>query len=173
MNDLINKARSLGTEKGKAAGSWEVDGNTPHDALVAIIDDETYFDELRTPLSGEFAGDYLLSDLLADLDIDMATDPVDYDELATAFEDAFLQAYIEQAQKDAIAMFPSEPGDDNPDEPISLNFGEVEPELRTDEDGEHYLFVPLTLPDGMLAEIDDDTFGTLHGFRIYPKADQS
>lgn len=36
-----------------------------------------------------------------------------------------------------------------------------------DEDGEDYAVVGYNLPDGIYAEIDSGTYGTLQGFRVY------
>lgn len=48
------------------------------------------------------------------------------------------------------------------------NGEEVNPgvEVREDEDGEKYLFIPFNLR-GYPAEIDGETYGQLYGFRAY------
>jgi hypothetical protein len=39
---------------------------------------------------------------------------------------------------------------------------------QSDEDGNRYAFVPFAVGvDGVSAEIEDDTYGTLFGFRFY------
>lgn len=39
--------------------------------------------------------------------------------------------------------------------------------FNVDETGVEYIFIPYSLPFGVLAEVDDNTFGGLYGFRVY------
>ena len=39
--------------------------------------------------------------------------------------------------------------------------------FATDENGDEYLFLPATLPYQVCAEIDDNTYGNLNGYRVY------
>lgn len=47
------------------------------------------------------------------------------------------------------------------------DFSESGITYETDEEDNPYALVGYNLPDGVYAEIDDGTFGTLQGIRIY------
>jgi hypothetical protein len=90
---LMVQAHNLGAEHGRAAASWYFDGNTTTEqyerALQMIEDgDPAVYDTFPTsPLSGEYAGDPLPSDVLVELELDHEDDAAD-DALAM-YEDGF------------------------------------------------------------------------------------
>lgn len=97
-------ASTLGTERGHAAGTWVVDGNTSADearALLESFEECTY--EYPSPLSGEWAGESL-PELVAEsgldwdaLHTDDAADRNDLDAWCDAYESAWLSAYEGEA----------------------------------------------------------------------------
>ncbi len=108
---LEQQARELGQERGEGAGSWVVDGNTPASALRLIIsksEEGELFDMINppAPLSGEFADDWTPRTLAEALEIDDERD--DFDDLCTAFEDAYWLAFEDEAVRSARAMLPEE-----------------------------------------------------------------
>lgn len=51
---------------------------------------------------------------------------------------------------------------------VSLSAAEVRLDYRVDpETGDAYAMLDVCLPDGWLAEVDEDTFGQLTGVRFY------
>lgn len=50
---------------------------------------------------------------------------------------------------------------------VQTSLGELPVDYRRDEDDLEYAFIALGLPQGIYAEIDSETFGTLHGLRVY------
>jgi hypothetical protein len=105
---LTDLAASIGAEHGKSAASWVFDGNTDTDSyrrvLAGIEDgDPLVMDAYRIPdLSGEFADDYTLSDLMRDLGLPLRhTLESDLDDYATAWEDAASEAFWHEVERTA------------------------------------------------------------------------
>lgn len=108
----MDEAASLGREHGTAAGSWVVDGNTSTETLRAVIeasDEGTLFEcivrEPVAPLSGEFADTWTPRTLAEALEIDEDDDGLD--DYCSAFEDAYYQAFEDEAVRSARAMLPT------------------------------------------------------------------
>ena len=107
-----------------------MDGNTSADSLRALIqasEDGEFWDvsmiDPPAPLSGEWADGYSLAQLVADCGIAecgeldttdgltvLPTDKYDstVDTLATAYEDAYWQAFEDEAVRSARAMWPDD-----------------------------------------------------------------
>jgi hypothetical protein len=103
LDDITATARQLGTEAGKNAGSWVIDGNSDDDTIRRIVtgyadfDPET-LDMQPSPLSGEFADDPTPRDVLAELGID-DTEGTEYllDEYDAGFAEGYWSAIIDAA----------------------------------------------------------------------------
>ena len=98
-----SKAYKAGYERGVAAGSWILDGNSSANEAARIIKgyedgDPEIMDMAPSPLSGEWAGESIpeLSDRY-DLDLDD-------DDVATDFEDGFSDGFWEEVLRSARAM---------------------------------------------------------------------
>lgn len=111
FDSMIAAATKLGADAGIAAGTWVIDGNTSDETCRAILasiedGDGEFIDSIPSPLSGEWADGLTPRGILAEVaaegvdadDIDDAEE----DEILTAFELAFQDAYIAQACADAI-----------------------------------------------------------------------
>lgn len=99
-------AAELGWERGHAAGSWVIDGNTSAEFARRIINgyndgDPQVMDMCPAPLSGEWAGDPTTADVLGQLGAD--TDDSAHDLLST-YETAFSDGYWSQVIDAANAM---------------------------------------------------------------------
>jgi hypothetical protein len=112
------EAERLGREYGTDGGSWVVDGNTSTETLRAIIDaseEGEFYDrivpELSGPLSGEFADGYTLGRLSDELGVDEESD--EFGDLCSIFEDAYYQAFEDEAVRSARASMPDEEGDES------------------------------------------------------------
>ena len=99
--DPVDRMRELGAESGRAAGSWVVDGNTSTDTLAELLSDEHEWD-VPSPLSGEWADGPLPRDVLAE--IGLTEDDDSAEDMLTAYETAYVDAYIAEAQRSAAAM---------------------------------------------------------------------
>ncbi len=95
---LVEQATAMGYAHGVSSGSWVIDGNTSDETKAAwrkgLEDgDPEYLDRLpSSPLSGEWAGEPLPKDVLADLGLpaDDIEDPTgQYDYLLDAYEEGF------------------------------------------------------------------------------------
>lgn len=110
IDRAIVRASELGSEHGRAAGTWVIDGNTTHDACRALLDgiedgDPAVYDALPSaPLSGEWADAYSVADLATDTGIGADHDA--WDDVCDAFEMAWHDAMVQQACADALGMLP-------------------------------------------------------------------
>jgi hypothetical protein len=101
----IESMRQAGEDSGKAAGSWVADGNTPEAELRSVLqmweDGDPAAPTAPAPFSGEWAGDPSPEDVIgANTDCDVESlSPEEIDELATAFEDAYFEAWQDEAER--------------------------------------------------------------------------
>jgi hypothetical protein len=99
----LAEAATDGRQAGYNAATWILDGNSTTDQARSILDAIESCDfDFPSPLSGEWAGESI-SELLGDLD---DLDDNEQDELATAYEQAYLSAYETEAVRSARAMLP-------------------------------------------------------------------
>ena len=118
MNDtteeLLERARALGAEHGRAGGTWVTDGNTTDATYRDIIDrdeegDPEWWDRYGPasgPLSGEWADDMSPDSLLRELGIDLGT-LQDWDssqEFEASVCDAYEQAYYDAWRDEVLRM---------------------------------------------------------------------
>jgi hypothetical protein len=101
---LIARADALGTEHGRAAGSWVIDGNTSAETAQAIVrgyedGDPGIMDMMPSPLSGEWADGMTPARLYESLGIPDAN--AWSDEVCDMYEAAYAQAYWDQVIADA------------------------------------------------------------------------
>jgi hypothetical protein len=101
----VEDMREAGRGDGAAAGSWVADGNTSEDALRNLLRMWEEGDPAApcppSPFSGEWADDPTLSEVIdsnTDCDPDTLT-PEEADELATAYEDAYSEAWQAEAER--------------------------------------------------------------------------
>lgn len=95
--ELSANAVEIGYEYGRAAGSWVIGGNTSIDTVIAIAKgyedgDPQIMDMEPSPLSGEWADDPSIEDILYEIGVDGSTaDASDdlLDEFQIAYSDAF------------------------------------------------------------------------------------
>ncbi len=100
--DVVS-AEAYGTERGKAAGAWVLDGNSPVETARLILQgiedaDPEIMDMQPAPLSGEWAGESI-PELSAEYGIDLE-DP----EIADAFETGYSEGYWAEVESSARAM---------------------------------------------------------------------
>lgn len=130
---LLDRATGLGLDRGRAAGSWVVDGNTPEATVRAILQgladgDPQTMDMQPSPLSGEWADEPTMADVVGEItgddvcrncgeavmfhDYDLSC-PDDYlsPELLDAFELGFGDGFWEEVERSCRAML-GEDGDD-------------------------------------------------------------
>lgn len=110
---LVDEAERMGAEHGTAAGSWVVDGNSSAETLRAVIDavdGEGDPLDIPSPLSGEYADDPTPRTVLEALGVD--EDDPRADDLLWAYEDAYYQAFRDEALRSA--MLPEEEGEETP-----------------------------------------------------------
>jgi hypothetical protein len=105
---LIEEARRMGEERGRAAASWYFDGNTPTETYAAVLQgiedgDPVVLDTLPcSPLSGEWAGDPVPADVLSALGVTHDSDATqDY---LWAYEEGFTQASQDMIEETALTM---------------------------------------------------------------------
>jgi hypothetical protein len=96
-------AIELGTEHGRGAGTWILDGNSSRETaqrLVAQCDDgdPAFWDNYRSPLSGEWADDWTPDTLMREIGWTTGT-PEDWDEIVTAYEVAHGTAWAEEVER--------------------------------------------------------------------------
>jgi hypothetical protein len=128
----IIEAERIGTEHGKGAGSWVVDGNTGTDQLRALVEqfesgEFLSANEFSGPLSGEWADGYSIEQLGADCGLDLETDEygiretAEFDDqladLATAYEDAYWSAIEAEVERSVRAMLPVDSQEQHPTRP--------------------------------------------------------
>lgn len=109
---IRSAGESLGRDRGRAAGSWIIDGNTSEDEarawLTGIADcDPVTMDAMPNPLSGEWAGESigeLISESGLDqrmMDDDDARDRNDVDVWMDAYEVAYSEAFWLEVERAA------------------------------------------------------------------------
>lgn len=105
---LLDRARAMGAEHGKAAASWYFDGNTSLDAYAAVLKgiedgDPAILDTFpSSPLSGEWADDPTPATVLEDLGLIVEDDAADdNDAILSAYEDGFYSASAEEIERQA------------------------------------------------------------------------
>lgn len=107
-------AERIGTEHGRNAGSWVVDGNSSTETLKGIIQAAEDCDlDIPSPLSGEWADDYTIEQLVEDCGLTEAIEDLDEavwveNELINAYLSGYYQAYEAEAMRSALAMLPEE-----------------------------------------------------------------
>jgi hypothetical protein len=105
---LIEEARRMGEERGREVASWYFDGNTTTETYAAVLrgiedGDPEILDTLpSSPLSGEWAGDPVPTDVLATLGVSHDSDAVD--EYLDAYEMGFAMASQDQIEETARTM---------------------------------------------------------------------
>jgi hypothetical protein len=100
---LLDRARALGEERGRAAASWYFDGNTPDAAYAQVLagieeGDPAILDTFPAdPLSGEWADDPTPKTLLEGLGLDLEDERAD--DLCGAYEDGFYSASAHEIER--------------------------------------------------------------------------
>lgn len=109
MDGLEKEARKIGAEHGKNAGSWVFDGNTDEatvrKVLTMIADGDPEW-EIPAPLSGEWADGMTLGRLAEELGT--SEEHKSFDELCTAYEEAYHEAYEDEVVRSGHAMLPED-----------------------------------------------------------------
>ena len=95
------KAYRAGLERGGAAGSWAIDGNTSDESKAAIVKgyddgDPAVMDMCPAPLSGEWAGESI-PELSAEYGIDLY-DADKADDFEEGFADGFWREVLRAAK---------------------------------------------------------------------------
>jgi hypothetical protein len=109
FDSILEDARKLGAEHGRAAGSWVIDGNTSTETAIWIVGgyengDPEVMDVMPAPLSGEWADSMTPQELIHELmgeDYDLHSDEFVKDAACDAYEQAYSQAYWDQVVSDA------------------------------------------------------------------------
>lgn len=105
----------LGTEHGRAAGTWVLDGNSSTETARALLDgirdgDPEVLDALPVArLGGEWADDPTPRDLFNEADVS-CFDPERETDLLDAYSDAFNVAVQDQAEREARTFLGDMPG---------------------------------------------------------------
>jgi hypothetical protein len=108
VDELLERAEEEGYERGKAAGSWLLDGNSTEDAARRLLEgieegDPEVLDELPSaPLSGEYADNPLPRDVLDALEVDEDADHAE--DVLRAYEDGFSRGVTDEALRSARVM---------------------------------------------------------------------
>jgi hypothetical protein len=103
--EAIETAEGIGTDKGRAAGTWALGNNVDRAAAAAVLKgiqegDPMVMDAYAAPnLTGEWADEYGPADLAEDIGHAEGT-PI-FDAAATAYEDAAQTAFWLQLETDA------------------------------------------------------------------------
>jgi len=96
-------ARKIGTEHGSAAASWvELDEQTAQAIDAGRLGVFEAFDGMSGPLSGEWADGYSVEQLAFDCGVNDAGNDnpeADWDDLASAYEDAYWQAFEAEVER--------------------------------------------------------------------------
>lgn len=110
-------AEHVGTEHGKAAGSWVIDGNTSAERAQSIVDgydagDPAITDMQPSPLSGEWADGVTEDDVITEIadraQVNLNTIDADTrEELITAFEDSYSEGFWAEVLRAAKALLPA------------------------------------------------------------------
>lgn len=115
MNDeqwgeAIEAMKVAGAKAGKASASWLLDGNSDEAGVRAMLkqweDGDPDAPSAPDPFSGEWASEPSLAEVIeAETDYEADTlEPEEADELGTAYEDAFAEAWQAEAERSACAM---------------------------------------------------------------------
>jgi hypothetical protein len=100
IDTVVDKAAEIGTTHGRNDVSWWLgDFAIPRKRAQEILDDPSVL-EIRSPLSGEYAGDYLPTDLAHDVGI--TPDHWAMDTVCFAYEDAYFSSLIEGIELDCM-----------------------------------------------------------------------
>ena len=106
--------KKAGADAGKASGGWIADGNTDEKELRSLLkmwdDGDPAAPGPHSPFSGEWADGLSVWDVIGD---ETELDPEELsgeeiDELATAFEEAFYEAWHAEAERTVRAMLPDD-----------------------------------------------------------------
>ncbi len=100
---MTEEAYNAGKERGKAAGSWVIDGNTTDETARAILKgimdgDPEILDMRPSPLSGEWAGESM-----PELEHEYGIDLSDWDE-QTSFDEGHDAGFWDTVERDARAI---------------------------------------------------------------------
>lgn len=166
-----SEAFRVGYERGQAAGSWVIDGNTSEKTARHILNgieegDPVVLDMAPAPLSGEWAGESIpeLSDLYG-IDLSDETNAED-------FEQGFGDGYWQEVERSARAMLP-EPEEREPLNVYQLALlAEVASPDAIDSPASQWLEHVQVVARGLLSEnagLDADEFSDL----ITEAADES
>ena len=104
--EMIEQAREMGLEYGKARGSWIIDGNSPKEFCQKIIDgfednDPEIMEISDSPLSGEFADSPTVSSVLSELGLDSDEQ---HDEILDAYEAGYQDGFWDTVIQSAYAQ---------------------------------------------------------------------
>lgn len=105
---ICKQAEAEGYDRGKADGSWVLDGNSDPEGARRILrgieeGDPAILDALPcSPLSGEWAGDLLPRDVLEWYDVTEDDDSAD--DILRAFEDGYDRGVVDQVEHDAESI---------------------------------------------------------------------
>lgn len=96
----IDKASAFGADAGRSAASWVFDGNSTLEYAASVLrgvedGDPEVLDMQPAPLSGEWAGESI-PELSEAFGIDLSDD-----DIASAFENAYNDAYWAEVEKSA------------------------------------------------------------------------
>jgi len=110
--NALQAMRAAGAKDGKAAGGWIADGNTSEAALREMLqqwdDGDPAAPESPMAFSGEWAGDPTVDDVVAsetELRV-RSLEPEELSELASAYEDAYTEAWYDEAQRTVRGLLP-------------------------------------------------------------------
>jgi len=105
FTNAIHEMEKAGRKAGKSAATWLCDGNTSKEAAQTLLKTiENCELEVPSPFSGEFADEPSLDETLSEvLGIDVEElQEGERDILAEAFEFAFYDGYLEEAERLAV-----------------------------------------------------------------------
>lgn len=107
VDKLATQAHDLGRERGASAGSWVIDGNTSEAEVRAIVKgyedgDPQVMDMQPSPLSGEWADDPTIGEVLAELGVSEDDDVAD--DLLEAYEAGFGEGFWAEVLRSAEAI---------------------------------------------------------------------
>jgi hypothetical protein len=107
VDSRARRLEDLGRKMGESAGSWVVDGNTTAEQARAILRglrdvDPVVMDLMPSPLSGEYAGNPVSNDVLAEVDAN-EDDPAAA-ELLDAFEVGYQRGWEAEVSRSCRAL---------------------------------------------------------------------
>ena len=104
----VEEIKDAGKDAGRAAGGWIADGNTTEEELRNVLqmwdDCDPAAPYAPSPFSGEWAGDPSLQSVIEDATGLTECTPEEEDELASAFEEAFAEAWQDEAERTVRAF---------------------------------------------------------------------